>query len=98
MAQVAAPEPMDVACEDDTHTSVADISELIDINISRIDAMQDHWCAADECFKRVWLQLYAYRIKNIGQYHDRLYIYQLPDTMMLILCLIALTSHITSHC
>ena len=37
-----------------THTSVEDVSELMDINITRIDAVQDHWRAADERFKTVF--------------------------------------------
>lgn len=34
-------EPNDIATEADTHTFVDDISELMDIKISRLDAMQD---------------------------------------------------------
>lgn len=57
---------MDIESEDDTHTSVENVPELMGINISRIDKMSDHWCAADEPFKMVRHQLHAYRTNNTG--------------------------------
>lgn len=42
----AARQPMEITSEVTIHISVEDISELVDINNSRIDAMQEHWCAA----------------------------------------------------
>lgn len=59
------PKPMGIANEDDTQTSVKDVSEIMDIKICWIDAMQDHWCAADKCFKKVWPQLHTYRTEEL---------------------------------
>lgn len=47
---VAVPEPMDLVTEDDSHTSVKDVSELMNINISQIDAVQDHWFARSSVY------------------------------------------------
>ncbi|KAJ8898130.1 hypothetical protein PR048_003490 [Dryococelus australis] len=44
----ALPRPIDIANEDDAHTSAEDVSERMDINISRIDAMQDRRRADDD--------------------------------------------------
>lgn len=53
----AVSEPMDIANEYDTHTSVGNVSEVMDMNISGFDAIKDHWLAADKLFKKVRPQL-----------------------------------------
>ncbi|KAJ8893563.1 hypothetical protein PR048_006162 [Dryococelus australis] len=48
---------IDIASEDDADTSAEDVSEWTDINIRRIDAVQDHWrIAADTVCSRPSLQ------------------------------------------
>lgn len=44
-------EPMDLTSEGITNESVEDVSELMDINISRINTLQDHSRVADEGFE-----------------------------------------------
>lgn len=56
--------PNDKASEDDTRTSVEDVTKLMDINISRIDTMQYHRPAVDESYKKVRSQLRTYRTNN----------------------------------
>lgn len=46
-------EPIDISSEADTHISVEDVSKVINITISRIDMMQDHWHEANERMEKV---------------------------------------------
>lgn len=60
-------EPTDIINKDDTHISVEDISELMYINISGIDAVHYLWGAAGEQFKT------AFETKPICSFSDRLW-------------------------
>lgn len=46
-------EPIDISSEADTHTFVEDVSKVINITLSRIDMMQDHWHETNERMGKV---------------------------------------------
>lgn len=57
----------------DEFASVKVVSEMMDISLSWIDIMQDHWRAAIKLFYEFLSQLDTYRTNTTLQYHDHLY-------------------------
>lgn len=54
ISTTAVSESMAITSEDDRHLSIEDVSELMHRNMSRIDAMQNHWHAVDERFNEIF--------------------------------------------